>query len=201
MHSLLLVSNSGFYSWFVIPFLIFIARVADVSMGTVRVIFISRGLKYLAPVVGFFEILIWLLAMGQIMKNLSNPTCYIAYAGGFAMGNYVGILIAERLSLGVALIRVITNMDAEQLVEFLKSSEYGVTSIDGHGASGKVQVVFTIVPRREVKKVIGLIEKFNPKAFYSIEEVGFVEKGIFPSRKTWVNSGLFKLFRPMRKGK
>ena len=92
------------YAWIIIPFLIFLARVADVSIGTIRLIFISKGLKYLAPVVGFFEILIWLMAIGQIMKNLSNPICYIAYAGGFATGNFVGICIAEKLSLTAALI-------------------------------------------------------------------------------------------------
>ncbi len=190
-----------FYTWFVLPFLIFIARVADVSMGTVRVIFISRGLKYLAPVVGFFEILIWLLAIGQIMKNLSNPVCYIAYAGGFAIGNYVGIRIAERLFLGVILIRVVTKKDASPLVESLKSENYGVTSIDGHGTSGEVKVVFTIVQRRELQSTISLIKKFNPQAFYSIEEVGFVEKGIFPVQKSWRDLRLLSLIRPFRKGK
>ena len=182
MFPLLLISPA-FYAWFVLPFLIFIARVIDVSMGTVRVIFVSRGLKYLAPLVGFFEILIWLLAIGQIMKNLSNPACYIAYAGGFAMGNFVGIWIAEKLSLGVVLIRVVTKKDASELVEYLRSAEYGVTSVDGHGTAGQVKVVFTIVPRREVQSVASLIKKFNPNAFYSVEEVGFVEKGIFPPRQ------------------
>ena len=196
-----LIVNSGFYMWFVLPLLIFWARVLDVSLGTVRVIFISRGFKYLSPLIGFFEILIWLLAIGQIMKNLSNPVCYIAYAGGFAMGNYVGIRIADRLSLGIVLIRVVTKEDASQLVELLKSAIYGVTSVDGHGTAGQVKVVFTIVPRKEVKRVADLIRKFNPKAFYSIEEVSFVEKGIFPARKTWSNSGLSKFFRPFRKGK
>ncbi len=190
--------NTGFYMWFVLPFLIFLARVLDVSFGTIRVIFISRGFKYLSPLIGFFEMLIWLLAIGQIMKNLSNPVCYIAYAGGFAMGNYVGIRIADRLSLGIVLIRVITEKDASQLVESLESATYGVTSVDGHGAAGQVKVVFTIVPGKEVKRVVNLIEKFNPKAFYSIEEVGFVEKGIFPARKIWGNSDLSKLFRPVR---
>lgn len=189
------------YTWFVLPFLIFAARVADVSMGTVRVIFVSRGLKYLAPIVGFFEILIWLLAIGQIMRNLSNPVCYIAYAGGFAMGNYVGIRIAEKLSLGVVLIRVVTKKDAISLVECLKSENYGVTSVDGHGTSGEVKVVFTIVPRREVQNVVELVKKFNPNAFYSIEEVGFVEKGIFPVRRSWQDSFLLRLFKPFRKGK
>jgi len=189
------------YAWVIIPFLIFVARIADVSIGTIRLIFISRGLKYLAPVVGFFEILIWLLAIGQIMKNLSNPACYIAYAGGFAMGNFVGMWIAEKLSLGVVLIRVVTNKDAAELVEYLKSADYGVTSVDGHGAAGQVKVVFTIVPRRETQSVVDLIKKFNPNAFYSIEEVGFVEKGIFSDRKTWRGFSLIKLFRPFRKGK
>ena len=200
MHVLLFV-NSGVYTWIVLPFLIFVARIADVSLGTVRVIFVSRGLKYLAPVVGFFEVLIWLLAIGQIMKNLSNPLCYIAYAAGFGMGNYVGIRIAEKLSLGVVLIRVVTKKDALLLVECLKAENYGVTSVDGHGTSGQVKVVFTIVPRREVPNVVDLIRKFNPQSFYSIEDVGFVEKGIFPLRKSWRDFNLLRLFRPFRKGK
>jgi len=197
----LLFSGSGLYAWFIIPLLIFTARVADVSIGTIRVIFISRGMKYLAPIVGFFEILIWLLAIGQIMKNLSNPACYIAYAGGFAMGNFIGIWIAEKLSLGVVLIRVVTKKDASELVEYLKSADYGVTSVDGHGAAGEVKVVFTMVPRREVQSVIELIKKFNPKAFYSIEEIGFVEKGIFPPKRTSSFTYLAGLIRPFRKDK
>jgi uncharacterized protein YebE (UPF0316 family) len=200
MDNLLLV-NSGIYTWFVLPVLIFCARIIDVSMGTVRVIFVSRGLKYFAPVVGFFEILIWLLAIGQIMKNLSNPACYIAYAGGFAMGNFVGISIAEKLSLGIVLIRVITAKDALPLVEHLKADNYGVTSVDGHGTSGQVKVLFTIVPRREAYSVVELIKKFNPQAFYSIEEIGFVEKGVFPLRKSRRYFDFLKLFRPFRKGK
>lgn len=189
MHDILLF-NSAFYTWFVLPFLIFVARIADVSVGTMRLIFISRGLKYLAPIAGFFEVLIWLLAIGQIMRHLSNPICYIAYAGGYAMGNYVGMLIVEKLSLGVVLVRVITEMDAAQLLDSLRAEHYGVTSIDGHGSSGQVKIIFTVVPRREVRKVVSLVKNFNPHAFYTIEEVGFVEKGVFPSRKSRLKSAL-----------
>jgi uncharacterized protein YebE (UPF0316 family) len=196
-----LLFGSGFYAWFLLPFLIFIARIADVSIGTVRLIFVSRGFKYLAPVVGFFEVLIWIVAISQIMKNLSNPICYIAYAGGFAMGNYVGICIAGKLSLGIVLIRVVTEENALPLVEHLNSKKYGVTSIDGHGTRGKVQVVFTIVPRYEIPIVIEAIKKFNPRAFYSIEEVGFVKKGVFPNRNILRNFSLMSLLRPFRKGK
>jgi uncharacterized protein YebE (UPF0316 family) len=197
----MLLSSSGFYVWLLLPLLIFLARIADVSIGTVREIFVIRGFKYMAPIVGFFEVLIWLLAIGQIMKNLSNPACFIAYAGGFAMGNFVGIWIAEKLSLGLVLIRVVTEKDASALVEYLKSADYGVTSIDGHGTAGEVKVVFTIVPRQEVRSIIGLIKRFNPKAFYSIEEVSLVEKGIFPAKRAGDFFSLEKIFGLFRKGK
>ena len=190
-----------FYTFFIIPLLIFIARVLDVTLGTIRVIFVSKGFKYLAPVVGFFEIIIWLMAIGQIMSNLNNPACYIAYAGGFAMGNFVGITIAEKLSLGVVLLRVITQKDASDLIESLSSQKYGVTSIDGHGAQGKVNIIFTIVPRKEILKVVEIVKKFNPKAFYTVEDIGFVEEGIFPMRRNWRNETFEFLFRPFRKGK
>ncbi len=189
------------YAWVLLPLMIFAARVADVSLGTVRVIFVSRGLKYLAPVVGFFEVLIWLLAIGQIMQNLSSPICYVAYACGFSMGNYVGISIAEKLSLGVVMIRIVTNKDAGPLIEKLRGEEYGVTSIDGQGVSGKVKLVFTIVPRREVREIVGVIKEFNPQAFYSIEEVGFVQKAYLPLRKSWRSQGVSRAMRPFRKGK
>jgi uncharacterized protein YebE (UPF0316 family) len=135
------------------------------------------------------------------MKNLSNPACYIAFAGGFAMGNFVGMWIAEKLSLGQVLVRVVTEKDASELVENLKSAHYGVTSVDGHGTAGQVKVVFTIVPRQEVQSIIGLIKMFSPKAFYSIEEVSFVEKGIFPAKRSEGFFSLAQLFRPFRKGK
>jgi len=193
--------DSPFYAWGLLPFLIFLSRVVDVSMGTVRVIFVSRGMKYLAPMVGFFEVLVWLLAMGQVMRNLTNPICYLGYAGGFAMGNYIGICIAERLSLGLVLIRVITKMDASSLIEFFRSADYGVTSIDAHGKTGQVKGVFTILPRKELARAVEIIKRFNPQAFYSIEEVNSVQSGIFPLRNGSQGGILTRIFRPMRKGK
>jgi uncharacterized protein YebE (UPF0316 family) len=195
------ILSAEFYAWIVIPLLIFAARIADVSIGTVRLIFVSRGLKYLAPVVGFFEVLIWLMAIGQIMKNLSNPVCFIAYSAGFAMGNFVGMCIAEKLSLGVVIIRVITVKGASELVRQLRSANYGVTSVDGHGSEGDVNIVFTIVPRSEVTSVVGLVKAFNPKAFYTVEEVGYVEKGLLPPKRTHGFTKSLNYFKPFRKGK
>ena len=189
------------YAWVVLPLLIFLARIADVSLGTVRLVFVSRGFKYLAPVVGFFEVLIWILAIGQIMQNLTNPLCYLGYAGGFATGNFIGILIAEKLSLGVVLVRVVTQKEAGELIDRLRERQYGVTAMDGHGASGPVKVIFTIVRRREVAAVVELVKKFNPRAFYSIEEVDSVERGVFPIQRPWHQLYLLRLLRPFRKGK
>ena len=189
------------YPWIILPLLIFLARICDVTLGTIRLIFVARGFKYLAPLIGFFEILIWILAIGQIMQNLSNPICYLAYAGGFASGNYIGIVIAEKMSLGIVLVRVVTQKEAHRLVERLRAHDYGVTTVDGQGAGGAVQVIFTIVPRREVETVVTLVKEFNPRAFYSIEEVGFVEEGVFPERRNWGSRRLLRFLRPFRKGK
>ncbi|MEN6427451.1 MAG: DUF2179 domain-containing protein [Phycisphaerales bacterium] len=189
------------YSWVVLPALIFLARITDVSLGTVRLIFVSRGYKLLAPLAGFFEVLIWILAIGQIMQNLANPICYIAYAGGFATGNFVGLLIAEKLSLGTVIVRVITQKPAADLIARLRQRQYGVTVMDGQGANGPVQIVFTVVRRREVSDIIELVKRFNPQAFYSIEDVDLVERGVFPIQKRWHQSAFQGLLRPFRKGK
>lgn len=103
------IFNSDIWTWVIIPCFIFIARILDVTLGTVRIIFVSKHMKSLAPLLGFFEVLIWLLAIGQIMQNLTNPINYLAYAAGFAMGNFVGIQIESRLAMGVVLIRVLRN--------------------------------------------------------------------------------------------
>lgn len=189
------------YSWLVLPFLIYIARMTDVTLGTIRLIFVSRGMKFLAPLAGFFEILIWLIAIGQILQNLANPLCYIAYAGGFATGNYIGIFLVEKMSLGMAVIRIITEKDASPLVEKMRERQFGVTVVDGRGAHGEVQVIFTVVKRSHIEEVQQLIHQFNPKAFYSIDEVGDVERGIFPVEKTRWKAEWLRMLRPFRKGK
>jgi len=180
------MTNLWIYPWVIIPFLIFFARVCDVSLGTIRIIFISRGIKYLPPLVGFFEILIWLLAIGQIMQNLTNIYYYLFYAGGFATGNLVGIILDEKLSIGTVGIRIITKKDAAVLVEALRTSGFGVTCVDAKGASGCVNVIYTIIERIELQKVISMLEEHNPNAFYSIEDIKEAHEGIFPTKRTFL---------------
>ncbi len=171
--------NSEAFKWIVLPFFIFFARVADVSMGTLRVIFISRGFKLLAPFVGFFEVLIWLFAMRQIVSNLSNPVCFIAYASGFALGNFIGMTIEEKLSLGYSIVRVITHLTGDDLVEHLRSLHYGITVSDGEGAEGRVKIIFSALKRKEIGAFIDVVKAFNPNAFYTVEDLRFVSKQYF----------------------
>jgi len=187
----------------ILPFMIFCARICDVSLGTIRVIFISKGIKYLAPLIGFFEVIIWLLAIGQVMNNLTNIVAYVAYGAGFASGTFIGMLIEEKISLGLTSVRIITREDPAELMKYLRSNDYGVTSIDGEGATGKVKMVFTIIKRQDLQHVVGIIKQYHPNAFYSIEEVKSVAEGVFPEK----HSGGFGIFswidslRFYRKGK
>lgn len=195
--------DSETFTFIIVPVLIFFARVCDVTMGTIRIIFVSRGHKFLAPLVGFFEILIWLIAIGKIFQNLNNITCYIAYAGGFAAGNLVGIWLEEKLAMGSVIIRVITRKDGVELIKSLRSAGYGATSIAAEGSSGTVSVIYSVIKRSDLDDVIGIVKRFNPKAFYSIEDVRFVSEGVFPLGKSGYRSSIFgfgRLFR-VRKGK
>ncbi len=188
----LLTNTSPVFTWVVLPILIFCARIFDQSVGTLRLIFIAKGLKKWAPVFAFFESLIWLLAIGEIIKHLDNPLCYIAYAGGYAMGNYIGMLLDEKISIGNVIIRVILKNQAAELISHLKQSHYGITILDAEGAMGRVKVIFSIVKRKDVKEFISIINELNPQAFYTIEEIRSVNEGVFKtsSRKHLINLNL-----------
>ena len=195
------ILSSVIFAYVVLPFLIFCARICDVTLGTIRVIFISKGIKYIAPMIGFFEVIIWLLAIGQVMNNLTNFVAYVAYGAGFASGTFIGMLIEEKISLGLTSVRIITRDDPVALLQYLRSHDYGVTSVDGEGATGPVKMVFTIIKRQDLPHVIGIIKQFQPTAFYSVEEVKSVAEGVFPERSSrgvfsWMDS-----LRFYRKGK
>jgi uncharacterized protein YebE (UPF0316 family) len=184
-----LENDAPVFTWFILPLLIFIARIFDQSVGTLRMIFIQKGMKKLAPVFAFFESLIWLLAIGEIMKHLNNPLCYIAYAGGYAMGNFVGMQLDEKLSIGNVIIRVILKYDTPGLIEHLKTQNYGLTIVDAEGSKGKVKVIFSIIKRKDVKDFIATLNQFNPHSFYTIEEIRSVNEGVFrtDTRKSFLN--------------
>ena len=193
--------NSDLFSYGLLPLLIFLARICDVSIGTMRIIFVSKGKKYIAPVLGFFEVLIWIMAISKIMQNLDNYVNYIAYAAGFATGNYIGMIIEEKVAMGFQMIRVFTHQDGPGLVHSLNSNGFGATTVEAQGAKEKVHIIYTIVQRTELGHVLGIIDEFNPKAFYTIEDVRTVNEGIFPHRKRNSILPLANVLREWRKGK
>jgi uncharacterized protein YebE (UPF0316 family) len=166
------------FNTYLLPVLIFLARIIDVTIGTFRIVMVSKGKKLIAPLLGFFEVVIWVVAIGKIMQNLDNWVNIVFYAAGFATGNYIGLFIEEKVAMGVVKIQIITAKAATDLLSKLKAMGYGITHHEATGASGKVSILYSIVNRSDVPQVIELISTYNPNAFYSIEDVKFVNKGV-----------------------
>ncbi|MBN1406764.1 MAG: DUF2179 domain-containing protein [Calditrichaceae bacterium] len=173
--------DSGVFNWVILPLLIYIARITDVTLGTMRIISLSRGLRKIAPILGFFEMIIWLLAIRQIFNHLNNPACYLAFAGGFATGVYTGMYIEHKMAMGLRLIRIITRYDSSNLIRILREEGYGLTIIDAEGNQGQVKIIFTLVKRRDLPRVLNYVRENNPNAFYTVEDVRSAAQGIFPT--------------------
>jgi uncharacterized protein YebE (UPF0316 family) len=163
-----------------VPLLIFCARLCDVSLATVRIILVSRGLRRVAPFIGFFEVLIWLVALGQVMSHLDHPINYIAYAGGFAGGTWLGIYLEGKIALGLVAVQIITTEDATDLIDRLRSEKFGVTSVAARGLAGNVRLIFSVLLRRDLGKVRAIVESTHPKAFLAISDVRSAREGYFP---------------------
>lgn len=168
------------FNYLILPILIFLARISDVSIATIRIMFVMSGKRYLAPILGFFESFIWLVAIGQIIQNISNPLSYFAYAAGFATGTFVGMYIEEKLALGRVVVRIITKSPANELIHFFRREDYRFSSLDAEGNEGKVNVLFTVVKREQLPHLIPQIKVYNPKAFYTIEGVKRVSDDDLP---------------------
>lgn len=187
------ISASGFdwYAWVILPLIIFVARIFDVTLGTIRIIFVARGKRNLAPVLGFFEVLIWIVVISQLVQNLESFTAYIGYAAGFAAGNYVGMWLEDKLALGTYILSLITAEDTAEMISRMSEAGFGVTRVEGEGTKGKVNLIYTVVKRKNVDQVLAIIHELKPNAFVSIEEVRSTEKGVFPTIAATQGSGLF----------
>lgn len=189
------LQDFDWFLWVVMPILIFLARIVDQSLGTLRIIFVSRSLRKWAAIVGFFESLIWLIAISQIIQNLENWMSFIAFAGGFSMGNYIGIYLEGKLAMGMLCLRIITSDDATELVDELRESKYGVTTVSATGVSGKVRLILMVIKRKDLNKIQRVIESKAPKAFVSVEDVRSVKEGFFPVQ----NASFLSKLNPIRK--
>lgn len=183
------------YAWVILPFIIFCARIVDVSIATMRLMFLARGARLPTVVIGFFEALIWIIIVSQVIQNLHNVMCYFAYAGGFAAGSYIGMKLEERLALGKVVMRVITQQPAAELLERLRENKFGVTSVPAEGAKGPVRILFMVIDRSRIAEAGAIINASQPGAFYTIEDVRHASEGFFPVSSDPRSTGQPVLYR------
>ena len=166
------------YPWS-LPIIIFFGRICDVTLGTLRIIFVSKGERKKAPLVGFFEVLIWVFIISQIFSHANSIIAYLAYAAGYATGNFIGILVENKIAFGFVMLRVYTKKDGQLLSQALHQNNFGSTCVKGKGAITKVDVIETVITRKAQQQVKNIIDEFDPDAFYVIEDIRSKQKGIF----------------------
>lgn len=162
---------TNLFSYIILPLAIFFARIADVSINTIRIIYVLGGRRLTATLLGFFESFIWLMAIRQIFEHLDNWVCYVAYPGGFAMGILVGMMIEERIAYGKVIVRIITRKDVQDLVNFLTQHQFRFTRVNSEGLDGPESLVFTVLPRENLEDLLTKMKEILPTAFYTVEKV------------------------------
>lgn len=159
------------FSFVLLPFLIFIARITDVSINTVRIIYVLGGRKLTSTLLGFFEAFIWLMAIRQIFEHLDNWMCYVAYPGGFAAGIFVGMIIEEKIAYGKVIVRIITRKDVAELLGYLNGERFRYTYVRAEGPDGDENLVFTVLQREKLEVLLETLKDILPTAFYTVEKV------------------------------
>lgn len=156
-----------------VPVFIYFARIVDVSLGTLRIVMVSKGFKLRAVILSFVEILIWAVVIAQLLQNLDHWVNYVAFAGGFATGTFVGMYIEDKLRMGTILVRVITREKSTQIMDALKLAGMGITAIQGKGGFNDVTIIFSVLKRKRWDEMVRIIKENDPEAFYSAEDVKY----------------------------
>jgi len=187
------ISTMGDIVWY-IPILIFFARIADVSIGTIRMIFVIAGWRFRAAALGFVEVVIWALAIGGLVQSIANPILLLAYAGGFSAGNLVGMYIESRLALGTRVVQVINRDTSGDLPTRLREQGFRVTTVSGKGRDGPVELAYAVVKRRALPEMMALIDEMAPKAIVTIERADHASDSAFGltgfNRRRWMMPGM-----------
>ncbi len=166
------------------PLIIFLLRICDVSLATVRMLLMVRGARLLVPLLGFVEVLVWIFAVGSVVSNLDSPLLMVGYAAGFAAGTSVGLWIEERMALGLATVRTMVRERGAAVAAALREEGYGVTELVGQGREGPVEVLYSVHRRRRVKRALEVIEAMAPASFVVVDEPRAVRRGwLFPQKR------------------
>jgi len=159
--------------------LIFLLRVMGMSMDTLRVLFLLRGRRLATWLLGFLQSALWVIAIGSVLSNLDDLWNVIAYAGGFATGNVVGMAIEELLAVGYANIRIISSGMGNAILETIRDSGYGATEIPGRGKDGTVTMINCSIRRKHISKIQKEISRIDPEAFITIGETRPLHRGFW----------------------
>ena len=192
------LQNFDYQSWVLVPLLIFAARVVDTSFGTLRNIMTARGKSRMVRIFGFFEVLIWIIAISQLMKHVNNVASYIAWAGGWTLGSYIGFLIEKKMAIGQQVIRLITPHETDAFLASLREANFGYTTTDGQGAKGPVKIIYLIINRKSLNTALNLINQHLPSSFYTMEYVSESRMGVFNGEKRG-NRGFSQIMSTLKK--
>jgi len=159
--------------------IIFVARIVDVSLGTIRVNMIVRRRKALAAAIGFFEVAIFISIIVKIIQQVDSIYGILAYAAGFAVGTIVGITISEKLSRDLISTNIISKSHSDEIKEVLKEEGYGITCYSGKGINGEVEIINVVCSQLNAKRMEKLVHNTDPKAFtvsYMLDRIrgGFI---------------------------
>ncbi|EMO89859.1 DUF2179 domain-containing protein [Leptospira noguchii] len=187
------------FDYILLPCFIFLSRVTDVSIGTIRVILLTREKKGIAASLGFLEVLLWIVVITQVIKNLNNIFCYLAYAGGFATGTFIGMILEEKLAIGFSLLRIISPQNGNEIANKLSEAGYGVTTMNGHGSRGPVKIVFTVLKRKKINQAMKIVQNVEPDVFYSIENARRTNTTAFGDSPGFLRRGILEKILKIRK--
>ena len=163
-------------------FLIFAARVLDMSMATIRLLLLVRGKRFQAAVIGFFEVLIYILALNMVVNNLDNIFNLLVYSLGFAAGNYVGSYVEEKMALGHATVQVIPKEKDEDMAAELRKLGYGVTVVTGSGLEGPRRILIITIKRKSLPELMRVIDELDRDSFVTVMDTQFIHGGFWEKK-------------------
>ena len=148
---------------------IFLLRVIDQSLGTMRSLLVNKNRTVYAALIGLVESVIWILAISQVIKDIDDPVLITAYAAGFAAGTILGSYIERIVGVGNIVVRVFCPAESPSVAESLRKDGYGVTVIDGEGKDGPVKIYLCVIPRKKLKEVLNTIQEINPNTYVTTD--------------------------------
>lgn len=149
--------------------IIALLRIFDVSLGTLRSIFVIQSRKYVAALTGFFEVLIWIFAMRYIVQHMDHEINLIGYAAGFALGTFLGVTMDQKLGFSSIQISIISKSKGQLIADELRNSGFGVTILPGAGVTGDILIVFTVINRNSYDKLLEIVNRIDPGVFINVQ--------------------------------